>query len=215
VRLRCPERGVRWLLRFWRQLVLWLARKDQSTEGNVWVQLDPRRYQPGSRVEFTLGANSPEGNPVREAVFEVEITQPDGNRHTVRPTRQGDRTVGSFLDTRIAGDYTIRVSAKQEGRPLGNAQVRFLVFEQDLELDNPAADPGLLSSLARITAELGGEALVPEEFSDLLDRLKQKPLELETEIQTKRNYWDTWPFLLVFVAALGTEWYLRKKWGLV
>ena len=39
--------------------------------------------------------------------------------------------------------------------------------------------------------------------------------ELETEIETKRDYWDTWPFLLLFVGLLCSEWFLRKRWQLV
>ena len=45
--------------RFWRQIILWLARKDQTQEGNVWVRLDKRRFAPGERVDFTAGASRP------------------------------------------------------------------------------------------------------------------------------------------------------------
>jgi len=27
--------------------------------------------------------------------------------------------------------------------------------------------------------------------------------------------WDSWPTLLTFVGLLSTEWFLRKRWGLV
>ena len=59
--------------RFWRQIVLWLARKDQTQEGNVWVRLEKRRFAPGERVEFTAGAQSPSGEPVKDADFKAEI----------------------------------------------------------------------------------------------------------------------------------------------
>ena len=107
------------------------------------------------------------------------------------------------------------MTATEGTQPLGSARARLLVFEQDLELDNPAADPGLLSSLARITAKYGGAALAPEEFPSLLERLNNTPLELETEIETRRDYWDTWPFLLLFVGLLCGEWFLRKRWQFV
>ena len=29
--------------RFWRQVVLWLAHKDETAEGNVWIKLAQRR----------------------------------------------------------------------------------------------------------------------------------------------------------------------------
>ena len=45
--------------RFWRQIVLWLAKKDQAQEGSVWIRLAERRLAPSQRVEFSVGANSP------------------------------------------------------------------------------------------------------------------------------------------------------------
>jgi uncharacterized membrane protein len=201
--------------RFWRQLVLWLAKKDESTEGNVWIRLAPRRYRPGSRVEFTVGANTPAGDRVEGATFQAEVTRPDGSRHPINLSARGPELLGTLLDTTSAGDYTLEVTATEGPQSLGTARARLLVFEQDLELDNPAADPGLLSSLARITAKYGGTALAPEEFPSLLERLNNTPLELETEIETRRDYWDTWPFLLLFVGLLCGEWFLRKRWQLV
>ena len=49
--------------RFWRQLVLWLAKKDETAGEHVWVRLDQRRFQQGSRVDFKLGAEDTEGAP--------------------------------------------------------------------------------------------------------------------------------------------------------
>ena len=40
--------------RFWRQIILWLAKKDQAEEGAVWVKLAERRLAPSQRVEFTV-----------------------------------------------------------------------------------------------------------------------------------------------------------------
>ena len=44
----------------------------------------------------------------------------------------------------MAGDYVVRVEATANGQPLGKAEARFLVYEQDFELENPAADRGLM-----------------------------------------------------------------------
>jgi hypothetical protein len=98
---------------------------------------------------------------------------------------------------------------------LGTAKSRFLVYQQDLELDNAVADPSLLASLSAMTKDVGGQSLAPEELPDLLEQLRAKPLDLEVEAQVKHAPWDTWPFFLLFVAVISGEWYLRKKWGLV
>ncbi len=198
--------------RFWRQVILWLARKDQATEGNVWVRLAKRRFAPSSRVEFAMGAQSPTGEPIRDAEFKVEVVLPDRTRRSLAPVRQDDRMEGSFRDTQAAGDYAVEVTATHDGMALGSARSRFLVFQQDLELDNAAADAASLQSLAAMT---GGESLAPEQLDDLIRRLAKNTESLEIQQEIKEPFWDTWPFFLAVVGLLGVEWYLRKRWGLV
>ena len=201
--------------RFWRQVVLWLAKMDETTQGPVWVQMERRRYLPGSRVQFTAGARNDQGDPIAGATYRAQITLPDGEHRNVPLTRPADTVTGTLAEVRVAGDYTVEVTAFDRGETLGTAQARFLVSPQDLELDNPAADPGLLQSLAQITKEFGGQARSSEEFVDLLEEIRANPREWEVQRQIRQTYWDTWPFFLFFVAVMGTEWYLRKKWGMV
>jgi hypothetical protein len=209
--------------RFWRQAVLWLAKKDEQTEGLVWIKLAARRVMRGTRVDFTLGAENSRGEPVIAARPTVAIETPDGRTVDVRPTRSGDHWSAIFRDTDKPGDYRIKVSGTVSGQVdktvpdtfIGTAEARFLVPNQDIELDRPAAEPSLMAQLAEMTAAAGGKALAPEELPTLLAKLAAEPPKLQEEVIAKTTYWDTWPFFLAFVALLGTEWYLRKRWGLV
>jgi uncharacterized membrane protein len=201
--------------RFWRQFVLWLTKKDETAGERVWVRLDQRRYQQGSKVDFTLGADNPQGDPLKSAEFEVQVDKPDGTTETVRAARRGDEATGSFTATSLPGDYKIVVSARNNGESVGTATARFSVSDQDVELDQPAAEPLLLASLANLTAEAGGAGLAPEELPDLLEKLKARAEEFEEEIVATVTLWDRWPTLLAFVGLLSTEWFLRKRWGLV
>jgi uncharacterized membrane protein len=198
--------------RFWRQVVLWLAHKDETSEGNVWIKLAQRRYAPGGRVEFTAGARSPEGDVVLDADFQAEVVLPDGKRQPLPLSRSGEEMAGSFVETRQAGDYTVVVTANRGSEALGTAQSRFLVYEQDLELDNSAADHTSLSFLA---SQTGGEMLAPEQLPALLERLKKVPQQLAITRETKAALWDRWPLFVAFAVLLSVEWFLRKKWGLV
>ena len=45
--------------RFWRQVVLWLAHKDNQNQNNVWIRLAQRRFAPGSRMEFNAVLKPP------------------------------------------------------------------------------------------------------------------------------------------------------------
>jgi hypothetical protein len=198
--------------RFWRQIVLWLARKDEASEGSVWVKLQPRRYAPGERVEFTAGANDPTGEPVKDAKLTAEVVLSDGRRVPVALVSGEAGLTGTFREADKPDDYAVEVTAVHQGQVLGKARARFLVYQQDLELDNPAADTSAMESLAAIT---GGESLAPEQLPKLLERLAQEGPSLEIEHIRKLTFWDTWPFFLVLVGLLGLEWYLRKRWGLV
>jgi hypothetical protein len=201
--------------RFWRQAILWLAKKDLETEGQVWIKLAGRRVMRGSRLDFTLGAGNSQGEPVPDARFRVTIQTPDGRTVDVRPAKSGDHLSAVFRETDKPGDYRINVTGSDNGRELGGAEARFLVPEQDIELDRPAAEPSLMAQLAEMTSIAGGKALAAEELPDLLAQLAAAPPKLEEEVVARVTYWDTWPFFLAFVTLLGTEWYLRKRWGLV
>jgi hypothetical protein len=203
------------LKRFWRQVVLWLAKKDQATEGEVWIELAQRRISPGDEVRFTVGARSPEGQSVDEAHFTAELQFADEEPTPLEISRRGGAWVGAAGPLRTPGDFTIRASARTEQQSLGTAQARFLVLDQDIELDNPVADPDLLENLARMTAEVGGRSLPPEGLPELIDELAGRSAELEEKFVRKLTLWDNWPVLLLFVGVVGTEWFLRKKWGLV
>ena len=202
--------------RFWRQLVMWLARKDDTDGQSVWVRLDGRRYQRGSRVDFSFGAFDEQREPLTTATFNVQIQHPNGTITTIRPRRRGEKQVANFAETALPGDYRVTVTATDpNGQLLGTAQARFTVPDRDMELDQPAAEPTLLASLANLTGDAGGQGLAPEELPGLLDQLKTRTTEFEEEIRQQQTLWDTWPVFLTLVALLSGEWFLRKRWGLV
>jgi len=205
--------------RFWRQLVMWLARKDDTDGQSVWVRLDGRRYQRGSRVDFSFGAIDAERQSFADARFNVQVERPDGTAVSLRPSQRGEKHVAKFTETAEPGDYRVTVAASDAadgaGQLLGTAEARFTVPDRDMELDQPAAEPTLLASLANITGDAGGQGLAPEELPRLLEELKSRTAEFEEEIRKHRTLWDTWPVFLMLVGLLGSEWYLRKRWGLV
>ena len=198
--------------RFWRQVVLWLARKDQATDQSVWVKMDQRRFAPGSRVEFAAGARSAQGEPLDDAVITAQVRSPDGKSAPLQVSREAGQSTGALAQAQAAGEYVLSVTAAHEGKTLGTAQARFLVFENDLELDNPAADPTALAGLAAMT---GGESISPEGLSDLLERLKEFPKQLEVQVQTRAELYDNWWLMATMIGLFCVEWFLRKKWGLV
>lgn len=205
--------------RFWRQMILWLAQREDTAKNNVWITLRQRRYSPGAEIAFEMGAKSPTGDDIPGAAFQVEVALPGGKRETARLTQEGTLWRGLFTNTTAPGDYRIDVTALLDGAPLGTAQAQFLVFDQDLELASQAADPELMARLSNLTKEAGGRVVAPEELGALFRELLEQPRETLVEVQTKWQLGDTaldgWLFFLLFVGLATGEWFLRKRWGLV
>ena len=200
--------------RFWRQIILWLARKELESEQPVWVQVDPRNFDPGSQVPIELGVRDNDGQPVTDAEVKVRLTAPDGTERDLAALRSGDRWLADFGETQEPGIYRIAVTATRDGQAVpGMATTRFMVDSRDLELDNPAADPALLQDLALAT---GGRVIAPEQLDEFLQELIDRDAtQLEDKRVTRLTLWDNWPFLLVFVLAISAEWFVRKRRGLV
>jgi Putative glutamine amidotransferase len=197
--------------RFWRQMILWLAKKEADTDQPVWVQVQPRNYVPGTPVTLTFGARAADGSELPDAEFQVEVVAPDGEKSTVTPRKSANEHSAEFTKSTLPGDYWVRVSARHGGQSLGfDGFTRFIVDARDLELDYPSADYEFLKQLSAIT---GGVSLKPEDVDGLLDRLKNAKTDV-TRVQSI-TLWDNWWLLLVFVSLMTVEWFLRKKRGLV
>ncbi|MDX1963768.1 MAG: hypothetical protein SFX18_11480 [Pirellulales bacterium] len=200
---------------FWRQAILWVLKIDESANGTVWVKLDQRRVSPGRRIDFTTGVRGVPPEIADQANFTAVVHFPDGKTRNVSLANTAGEWGGSFGETLIPGEYRIEVAGDHDGKALGMGKARFIVLDQDLELNNAAARPSLLQSLSLMTAKSGGKQLARNELANLLEELLKQPPVVEVETQVKHTPWDRPEVLLFIVGLLTLEWYLRKKWGWV
>jgi len=200
--------------RFWRQLILWLAHKENDSGQSIWARVNPRNVSPGASVPIQFGARDAEDKPVSDVKFTVQVTGPSGKSHQVESFSTGESSTTTFSQTQEPGDYWVTVHAEKNGTSLGfDATTRFIVDPRDLELDNPAADYSLLEAISSLS---GGTSLPPEELESFLTRMNQEKSWNNDLIRYRRiSLWDNWYFLLLFVVLLTGEWFLRKHKGLV
>jgi uncharacterized membrane protein len=198
--------------RFWRQIILWLAHKELQGDSTVWLKMPDRRFRPSQPFDLVFGAKNAEGAPIADAEFKAQVRGPNGLVKPLATQQVGQDHTARFTDTLAPGEYTIAIDANQKDKSLGAAQARFIIYEHDLELHNPAADTAFAEELSRTT---GGKLIPPEELSNFLRELLKKDLQPDDKKLTTVSLWDNWLFLLIFVALLSVEWFVRKVRGLV
>jgi uncharacterized membrane protein len=208
--------------RFWRQVVVWLARQE-DLGGSVWVKPDIRRLPLKTDLGFTAGLHGKGGVPIPGGSFQAEVIGPDGTKANVTVSQTSDGFRGKFAQTDLPGEYRLVVHgdgrdevAKEEIR--GETSARFLVYDDDVELTNRAANHDLMQKLA---AAGGGTCHPGEELRSFLEELLQQPVSRERPKMYLMPDWRTTepsPFLAgffaLFVAILSLEWWLRRRWGL-
>ncbi|MCA9114432.1 MAG: hypothetical protein KDA79_05060 [Planctomycetaceae bacterium] len=200
--------------RFWQQVILWLARKEQDGEQQVWATVDPRVVGPAQQPSIQFGARDSTGRTLDNATFEVQLQRPDKRTEQLSPLRTATGNSARPASLEEPGDYWVRVSATVDGNAVGfPGWTRFIVEARDLELDHPEASPGLLKE---ISATTGGRFLTPEELPEFLAEARRTEAFQLREVTTvaRTNLWDHWGLIVIFTLLMSVEWVLRKLRGL-
>jgi uncharacterized membrane protein len=209
--------------RFWRQMVLWLA-KQENAEGSVWIKPDTRRLPVRSDLGFSVGVRSRGGVDLKDGAYTVEVTGPDNVKTPVPTARTDSDERGTFVKTDVPGEYLITVHGKAKDPSSGElidgqASAHFIVYNEDIEMTRRAADHDFLKKLA---AAGGGDFHRIEELPAFLRRMQSEDLARNKPKMILRPDWRTTGrssfllmFFVLFVTALSLEWLLRRRWGMV
>ncbi len=211
---RAGEPGLLAHRRFWRQAILWLAHKEDKGENEVKIKPERRRIAVGERLDLSAWARDPKREPITDAQFQTTVTAIEpadaAKAEPVQLFPQGEVAKGFYFASGKPGEYKVETVATKDGKEIGRDTARFNVYEDNRELENPAADRALLRQIAEVT---GGKSVAPEELGKQLATLD--PGLTERYSVTEKRIWDNWTFLLIFAAIMSLEWWLRKRLGWV
>lgn len=191
---------------FWRQTVRWLA-LPASDPVALTV---PAGASAGTSSPLKVLVRSAAFESRAGAVVDLFVTRPDGRIERFRAASEGN--TGEYVSRfrpEHSGVYRVSTEAHDGSVRLGSASTAWLVGDADVEMADPRLNVEVLRRIARTS---GGRLVAPGEMAALLTTLSAGIPDSRLPIQ--RDLWHNgWSFAAV-VVLLGTEWVLRRRWGM-
>lgn len=194
-------------LRLMTRMVRWLVRDP----GLSMVEIEHPRTA-GLKVETQVKVKLRQEGGLEALNLSAWVTDPDGAKSLLelRPSAPG-QYVARFLPEKL-GSYGLKVEARSEGQLLDERKSMLIVSSASGEFVDPAPDPELLSKLAQIT---GGKFTDDSQELDELMKMSRNTTQTRLIEQRRLPLWGTAFALVVVLAILSLEWFLRRRWGLI
>lgn len=210
--------------RFWAQVIRWMA--THTDDEKLYLATDAAAYTIGDVAKITAYLYSETYQQHTDATVQIEVVPPEGTPFQLRSRSATGNTNGSASQQHLMSDignlytaqfellqkgtYRIRAVGRSRDLTLGEDQIDIYAHPQLAELEAPQLNEGLLKELAEQTGgayfTIGNAESLPENIVNV-----QNPVFVDAE----RELWAHPLILLAVVGLLGTEWFLRKRIGLV
>lgn len=194
---------------FWQQLLRWLV---SDTPGHVAASVPAQMLLDNGTVMLSAEVRDPQYNPAPDARVEAHILGPSGVSALVEMTPVADnpgRFEGTWSAPR-AGAYLTEVTAERAGQELGRDVLSFQRMDGAAESFHTEQNRDLLERLATQT---GGQYWKPSDLGKLANRIPFS--EAGVTMRETKDLWDLPLVLLVLLLLRFSEWWLRRKWGIV
>ena len=202
-------------LKLVRHGVRWLAQEPSFDQVQILAIGGSRR--PGDKLEFRVRVLKDDYAPAQDPDLQVTVTGPEGAKfplETFATDEPGDYRA-TFTPAH-EGSYRIEAQAALAGTDLGKSDANFLVALPSGENEDGRPRNELLRTIAAQTKGLftSHEELNADHWTDFHSQMEQ--LAPSTIVARSRvALWNS-PFVFaIVVLLLGTEWWLRRTWGLV
>ncbi|MEE2757233.1 MAG: glutamine amidotransferase [Myxococcota bacterium] len=198
--------------KFWGNAIRWLIRDPDLKTIRVTTGKD--RYAVGDQVSVTVRLQADDYRPAIDQPVRVEV----GKRHNEQTSteapiiRQGKTDKGGLFtfSVPIKTDGVWRVVARSgEDQELVDQDV-FVVTSEPIELATTKTNPLLLKSISSI-----GQGRFLDDGDDLADLERKPPLLLQVNRRKDVPLWASAWLLLLAIILPSTEWFLRRRWGLL
>src|SRR3984885_14696770 len=194
---------------FWQQLLRWVV---SDTPGHVAASVPAQMLLDNGAVNLTADVRDQQYNPAPDAKVEAHILGPSGVSASVEMAPVPDNP-GQFQAAWSApkvGAYLTEVTAQRKGTELGRDVLTFQRMDGVAENFHTEQNRDLLERLATQT---GGQYWKPADLGKLAGSIPFS--EAGVTVRETKDLWDLPVVFLVLVILRFSEWWLRRKCGIV
>lgn len=194
---------------FWRQLLRYVV---SATPSRVVASTPNARLEDDGHIQLRAEVRDTTYLPASDADVQANVIDPDGVAETValRPEPMTQGIYSADWSAQKPGSYIAEITAKRGTQKLGSDVLTFRRENGVAENFHREQNRELLQKLAE---ETGGRYYKPSEVGRLPQEISYSEAGI-TAHETK----DLWDMPAVFLAILmlkGSEWFLRRRWGVV
>lgn len=195
------------MLKFMDRSIRWLVNREDINQ--IQIQPVQSTFNLGEAVTFSGEVYDEFYQPIQDAQVNIKIKNDEKEINEVMYLVGGgfyQYTFGGLPE----GEFDYTISAEEDGQKIGERKGKFTVRPFYLEYQQTAGNVDLMRQLAIKT---GGQFYYPAEF---IKKFPQTSFESRTQYSSTEHFlWDNlyWLFILIFL--FGSEWFLRKRWGLL
>jgi uncharacterized membrane protein len=200
---------------FWQQLLRWVV---SDTPGHVTASVPAQMLLDNGAVTLTAEVRDPQYNPAADAKVEAHILGPSGVSALVEMAPVPD-SPGQFQAAWSApktGAYLTEVTAQRvdpetgKFKELGRDVLTFQRMDGVAENFHTEQNRELLE---RVAAQTGGQYWKPADLGKLASGIPFS--EGGVTMRETKDLWNLPLVFLVMVLLRFSEWWLRRKWGIV
>jgi hypothetical protein len=189
----------------------WLNAPDDQKK--VRIKTSKKIYSSDELVEFSAQVYDESFNPVNDAELNLKIFSGDFKEELNLTSVGGGLYEGSFSSTKN-GDYVFNGTATINGKSLGEDKGTFNVGDVEIEMIDSRMNYEFLNLLS---AQTNGKYFAPDQYEMLLKHLNglndtsTKEKLVTSEIRLWSNEW----LLIIVILLFATEWFIRKRSGML
>jgi uncharacterized membrane protein len=197
---------------FWQQLLRWLV---ADSPAQVTASVPSALLMDEGHVHLTAEVRDPQFQPAPDAHVSAHIIGPQGidAMLDLTPSQNQPGQFEADWSAEKPGTYLAEITAESSGNPpqqLGRSVLTFQRQDGVAENFHTGQNRRLLQQLS---SETGGRYWKPSQLKDLPREISYS--EAGISVRSTKELWNMPIVFLLLLGLPGSEWLLRRKWGVL